>query len=219
MSEEHELEPVPGLPEHLPEDETILWQGAPHWLGIARRVFHAGAISGYFALLAAWAFASALYDGQDTAAAAAGALRIGAACGITLLLIAWLARATARATLYTITSKRVVMRFGIAMPVSLNLPFSRIAAADMRPYVDGTGEIALDVEGPLPLAYWHLWPHCRPWRLNKAAPMLRCLEEPKKVADILAAAVAATGKARLMQAGAAEPKAAAESGAPGLVAA
>jgi hypothetical protein len=219
MSEEYEFEPVPGLPEQLPENETIVWQGAPEWRGIARRVFHAGAISAYFALLAAWAFASVLYDGGSAAAATGSALRVGVACAITLLLIAWLARATARATLYTITTKRVAMRFGIAVPMTVNLPFSRIAAADMRPYGDGTGEIALQIEGPLPLAYWHLWPHCRPWRLAKAAPMLRCVSEPQKVADILAAAVAATGKTRLKQAEAAAPHATTDAGTPGLVAA
>lgn len=219
MSEEYEFEPVPGLPEQLPENETILWQGAPEWRAVARRVFHAGAISAYFGLLAAWAFASALHDGESVAAAGAGALRVGVAFGITLLLIAWLARATARATLYTITSKRIAMRFGIAVPMTVNLPFSRIAAADMRPYGDGTGEIALQIEGPLPLAFWHLWPHCRPWRLTKAVPMLRCVGEPQKVADILAAAVAATGKTRLKQTETAAPEAATGTGAPGLVAA
>ena len=34
MSAEHEFEPVPGLPETLPEGESMLWQGKPGWRGV-----------------------------------------------------------------------------------------------------------------------------------------------------------------------------------------
>ena len=40
------------------------------------------------------------------------------------LVFAW---ASARTTVYTITNRRVVMRFGIALPMTLNLPFTLIA--------------------------------------------------------------------------------------------
>ena len=215
MSNEHDIEPVPGLPERLPAGETLLWQGAPEWRGLARRVFHAGAVVVYFALLAIWAAATAIADGEGAMAAAASVLRVAVAGGLAFGLIVFLARAAARATLYTITDRRVVMRFGVAMPMTVNLPFSKIAAADLKPYGDGTGEIALSIEGPLPLAYWHLWPHCRPWYIGKAVPMLRCLAEPERIASILASAAGATAKPSL------KPAAITEAGTPagGLVAA
>jgi hypothetical protein len=36
---EYENEPVRGLPETLPPGETLLWQGEPDWLSMARRTF------------------------------------------------------------------------------------------------------------------------------------------------------------------------------------
>ena len=51
---EHDYEPVPGLPERLPEGETILWQGAPMAQSFARYAFHIRAVAAYFALLAVW---------------------------------------------------------------------------------------------------------------------------------------------------------------------
>ena len=44
-------------------------------------------------------------------------------------LLAWL---YARTTVYTITNRRVVMRFGVALPMSLNLPFRMVAAAGLQ---------------------------------------------------------------------------------------
>ena len=37
---EYESEPIPGLPEQLPQGEKILWQGAPKWQSFAKHVFH-----------------------------------------------------------------------------------------------------------------------------------------------------------------------------------
>ena len=49
MSREHEFEAQYGLPEALPEGEHILWQGAPDWKVLARRVFHTRKVAVYFA--------------------------------------------------------------------------------------------------------------------------------------------------------------------------
>ena len=38
-SAEHEFEAALGLPEPLPAGETILWQGAPNWIAMAKHVF------------------------------------------------------------------------------------------------------------------------------------------------------------------------------------
>ena len=43
-----------GLPERLPEGETLLWQGRPSWRQLALRAFHVREIAIYFALLLAW---------------------------------------------------------------------------------------------------------------------------------------------------------------------
>ena len=45
---EHELEPAYGLPERLPANERILWQGSPDWRTLARRVFFVRTLALYF---------------------------------------------------------------------------------------------------------------------------------------------------------------------------
>ena len=187
---EHDHEPVPGLPAPLPEGETILWQGSPETWAMARRAYHVGQIGVYFAALAAWSLYGAHAAGGPWGEALTTALRLAAlaagAAGI-LCLLAWL---TARTTIYTITSRRVVLRFGIALPISLNLPFAQIDGAGLRVWRDGTGDIPLTLRKGQRAAYLVLWPHVRPWRLTRSEPMLRGIPDPASVAQILGRALA-----------------------------
>ena len=184
------FEPVPGLPEHLPEGERILWQGVPQWSGLASHVFHAKPLALYCAILLGWVVVSGLSAGLGT-------LGVLQSLGVPLLLVAALfaiisvlAYGLARSTIYTITNHRVVMRFGLAVPITINLPFSEIETAALRQHGDGTGDIPMTIKGSDKLAWLHLWPHTRPWRLIKPEPMLRSLPEVDKVAALLANAMA-----------------------------
>jgi len=109
-----------------------------------------------------------------------GALAIGL-----LAVVAWL---SARTAVYTITDKRIVLRVGIVLTLTFNLPFKRIAAAGLRLEADGTGEIPLTLRPGDRIAYLHLWPHARPWHLARPEPMLRSVPEAQTVARLLAEA-------------------------------
>ncbi len=189
--DEYDAEPVPGLPERLPAGERMLWQGAPAWWPLARGAFHVRAVGAYFALLAAWRVASVHADGGDLAAAAtAGALPLALAVpalGI-LCLIAWL---MARATRYTITDRRVVMRFGVALPMAVNVPFSVIESASLKRLRDGSGDVALCPDRTQRPSYLLLWPNARPWRFARVEPSLRAVPDAAAVAERLAGALAA----------------------------
>jgi hypothetical protein len=111
-----------------------------------------------------------------------GALGIALFC-----LFAWL---IARTTTYTITQKRIVLTYGMALPKSLNLPFSAIESADMRLHADGTGDIALRLPAGKRLSYLLLWPHVRSGAQGRAQPVLRCIPAPQAASEILANAVA-----------------------------
>lgn len=191
---EHDREPVPGLPARLPPGETILWQGAPTWRALARRAYHVDVVGGYFVLLLVWSIASSLqaHAGMAAALRAAGMLgALGAGALGLLCLFAWL---THRTTLYTITTRRVVMRFGIALPMTVNLPFRQIAAAGLKLHADGTGDLPLSLAGAQRAAYLIFWPHVRPWRMAKAEPMLRGVPNGERVGRILARALAAAAE-------------------------
>ncbi|WP_137124554.1 photosynthetic complex putative assembly protein PuhB [Roseomonas sp. HF4] len=188
---EHGLEPVPGLPERLPEGETLLWQGRPEWWGLARGALHVRGISAYFLLLALWRGAAITADGGGAAAALAGAatmLLIGAVPIAFLLVYAWFA---AREAVYTITNRRIVLRVGLALPVTINLPFALVENAALSRRADGSGDIALRLSGRQRASWIALWPHLRPWRLARPEPMLRSLADAEAVAQILGRALAA----------------------------
>jgi hypothetical protein len=189
VNDDYEIEPVPGLPELLPEGEVMLWQGSPDWKSAARRIMHVDLAAGYFAVLLAWPFASAWIWETSVAEAVAGSARTAviAALGLSALcLIAW---QIARTTIYTITNRRVVMRYGMALPMTLNLPFKAIETAALNQHGDGTGDLALQVSGPLKLAYLNLWPHARPWKVSKTEPTLRAIPNAEQVSGLLAQAM------------------------------
>jgi hypothetical protein len=152
-------------------------------------VYHIPQVAIYFGVLIAFGVVSALLDGQNTWSAAKPALWLAplgfVSIGI-LTLMAWL---TERTTVYSITSRRVVMRFGIALPITLNLPFSQIGDAALKVHADGSGDIPLTLASKDHLAYLVLWPHARPWRFSKPQPMLRCVPNGAKAAEILASAM------------------------------
>jgi hypothetical protein len=188
---EHDYEPVPGLPERLPAGETILWQGAPEREALARRALHVRTIAWYFAALAAWRGLALAADGASAIDIAAGAgllLILGAAAIVPLALYAW---ASARTTLYTITNRRVVIRAGVALPTTFNLPFAAIEAAGLKLHGGGVGDIALRLVPDQKIAYVFLWPHARPWRLARPEPTLRCVPDAERVAQLLGRALAA----------------------------
>jgi Bacterial PH domain len=179
MITEHDIEPVPGLPGHLPAGETMLWQGSPDWKRLALSAFHVRGVAIYFAALIVFGAVQGAWLGVGLTLAAAVA-------GLGLIVLgAW---GAARTTLYTITDKRVVLRIGIALPKCINLPLSLIESADLSLHRDGTGDIPLTVTGVQRVGYLALWPHARPWKLATPQPMLRGVPEGQAVAATLARA-------------------------------
>jgi hypothetical protein len=81
------------------------------------------------------------------------------------------------------------------LPITMNIPFSKIGAAALRAYADGSGDIPLTLVAGERMPWWALWPHARPWRFSQPEPMLRAIPQAAVVAEILAEALAATGAA------------------------
>lgn len=183
--DDFEIEPVEGLPERPPEGEEILWQGRPDWWALSLEALSIRGVAIYFVVLAVWRFVTMMdVDGPMTAFAGTtpflimGAVVIGA-----LVLTAYI---QARLTVYTITNRRVAMRIGAALTVTLNLPYTQLANANLDLRKRGTGTIALETMGDTQLSYIMCWPHVRPWHIRKTQPALRCIPEAETVAQILA---------------------------------
>ncbi|SPJ24664.1 photosynthetic complex putative assembly protein PuhB [Palleronia abyssalis] len=184
------IEEIPGLPESLPRGESVLWQGRPDAWALAVSSLSLKWIAGYFVLLAFARGASLAAEFGWLRAMGYGVpiLAVGlVACAI-LFAIAWV---QARATVYTITTERVAMRIGAALTLTVNLPFPKIASADLALGRSGTGTIALTPASETRLSYVVLWPHVRPWHMRDVKPALRCVKDAKLIAGILANAVEA----------------------------
>jgi len=193
-SAEHEFEAALGLPEPLPAGETILWQGAPSWTAMAKHVFRLQWLAVYFAVIVVLqVFSVAGSEGGLAAGWSSVALAVFLAL-IGLLFTGLMAYWSATTTMYTLTNRRIVMRVGIVLTVTFNLPYKSLKSADLRLYKDGTGDIPMQIATEDKIAYFHLWPHARPWRLAKPEPMMRCVPEAKQVAALLTDAwMASTG--------------------------
>ena len=191
----------PQVDESLGAGELILWQGAPHWRPLAQRMFHINALAIYFAVVAGWTALSAVHDGASIVQAVTAAVVVGsafAAGGIGILaLIAWL---QARSTTYTITSDRVLMKFGAALPMTVNVPFKMVETADVKVAADGTADIPLTLSEGDRIPYGILWPHVRPWRFKNPTPMLRAVPDGENVAVLLAGALGEAETARTAKA-------------------
>ena len=137
---EHEFEAAHGLPEALPAGEVQLWQGSPEWKRLAQRAFHVRKLVVYFAAMMALRVIFMLGENvpPSTGAVLLSVLwMVVLACtAIGLLtLVAWL---SARATVYTVTDRRVVMRIGIVLTLTFNIPFKRITGASLHLDADGS---------------------------------------------------------------------------------
>jgi hypothetical protein len=192
MSDDHDFEPVRGLPQQLPSGEQVLWQGEPSWKGLALRAFHVRKVAIYFGILLAWRIATALSAGLAPLAFLKALAPLCLVGGAAVLALLGLAFWTGRTSIYTITNRRIALRIGIALSITVNVPFRKIDSAALRRYKDGTGDLPVRLLGADHIAYVPLWPHVRPWRFAKPDPMLRAVPDAERVAQILSAALEAS---------------------------
>jgi hypothetical protein len=176
---EHEFEAAPGLPEPLPRGERLLWQGSPDFRTLAIHAFHVRKLALYFAAMLGLQWLYLL--GEPNAALLRPLLTSAGMALLALALLTTIAWFAARTTLYTLTDRRIVMRIGIVLTLTFNLPLRQVAGAALKPQAAGHGDIALTLAGKDRIALLNLWPHARPWQLKNPQPSLRCLPEAATV--------------------------------------
>ena len=193
---------IPGVGYTLPPGERVLWVGAPGAARVAREAMHVRVLAGYFlVLLLAPALAAA--PGARAAAllaAAAWVVPLGVA---TVLFARTLGTLVARTTVYAITDQRIVLKLGVALPTTFNIPLATVDAVDVRVRADGTGDVVLTLGPDVRIAWLLLWPHARPWRLGRPQPMLRAIDGAADVARVLGTALATRGAPEVVPAAAA----------------
>ncbi len=189
---EHEFEAEYGLPEPLPRGERLLWQGGPDGRTLAVEALHWRKLAIYFGVLLAWRAENVLAGGGSVLAAATAAAWLLPLAVFAIGIALTVATLVRRTTVYTLTDRRVVMRIGIVLTMTLNLPYRQIDGLALREGRHGHGDIALTLAPGVRIGYVHLWPHARPWQVRWPQPMLRALPDSAHVATLLANALQAT---------------------------
>ncbi len=200
MDEFDDSTPVNAVPGGIPEGERLIWQGRPDLKSFVIRAFHIRKIALYFAILMAWRFATDLIDGLAVAQATQSALWVLPLAAIALGLLfgfAWLVR---RSTIYTVTTRRVILRHGVALPKTVTIPINLVESVDLKVAGDGSGDIAFAVSSDHRMSFVMLWPHARPWHLSQPQAAFRAVPDAQSVAaamvDALNGAAAPAAGAR-----------------------
>ena len=188
--DDFDFEPMRGLPAALPAGEQLLWQGTPRFKSLALRAYYVRHVIIYFLALVAWRVTVGVVYSQPshdvwvscTLLVVMGGLAVGVLC-----LLAYL---SSRTTVYTITSRRVLLRHGIAVPMTINVPFKSIEGAALKVFANGTGDIALAVAKNQRVGYLITWPHLRPGHITQPQPSFRALSDAENAARILGQALA-----------------------------
>ena len=188
--DDFKFEPVRGLPEALPEGEHILWQGSPETLRLARDALGLTWVAGYFAVLTVWrvGVSSTYVSFGEALAHGIPFIVVGM---LSCLLIFGLAYMQARSAVYTLTNKRVAMRIGAALTMTLNLPYTQIGNAGLDVKKSGHGSLAFELIGDTRFSYLMTWPHVKPWQMSKTQPSFRSIADVAKVAEIFSDAAEA----------------------------
>jgi len=108
----------------------IIWQGAPSASLLAVHALHTRKLVLYFAVMLC---VQALYlVGEPGVPVWPSVMLSAALAGLCVLLLAGVAWYSARNTLYTLTNRRVVMRIGMVLTITLNLPLKQLESASVR---------------------------------------------------------------------------------------
>jgi hypothetical protein len=185
------FEPVRGLPALLPAGERLLWQGSPRWRSLAVRAYHVRKAAVYFLALILWRIGVGLYNSQSASTVAISCAFLLLLGGIAIGVLSLLAYLTARETVYSITSRRILIRHGVAVPMTMNIPFTVIEAVGLGNFSDGTGDLAIQVTGEQRVGYLITWPHLRPGHVTRPQPSFRALPDARQAAAILGEALKA----------------------------
>ncbi len=175
----------------LAPGEELVWRGGASTRGVIRDVFHLRAIAAYLVVLLAFDAYQAWSKHMPLAKAVHDSVPLVIVSGLALGIVAALAVATARTLRYTITDRRVILHFGVALPAALSLPYSQVVTCAVAVRRDHTGDIALVLKGGNRMPILKLWPLARAWHIAEPQPMLRAVPHAAVVSGLLARALQA----------------------------
>ncbi len=177
-------------PMRLASVERTLWEGSPSFTSMVVRLYHIRAVATYGVLLTFADLVQAKLHGLTLWPALAAMVPGTLTMLGSVAIFAALAWCSARTTHYTITSHRVIMQCGLALPKTISIPLTQIAGVAVRVRADGTGDVTLKPRPGSKLVFLKLWPFTRPWHFRAPEPMLRDVPGAGYVGSMLGRTVA-----------------------------
>jgi hypothetical protein len=179
-----------GLTDPLSPGETILWQVSPQTDRMAASIFHYRWLALYVAGAMVLGLIGARQSGYPFGQGVAMVMLAIPFAAIGFALLELLGRLTAKAATYTLTNRRLILKIGVALDMTISVPLSAVTNAAVRKGKGATGDIALTVKDGGGVGYLALWPHARPWHVSIPQPMLRALPDVEAAAMIIGDALA-----------------------------
>ncbi len=180
----------------LAPGELVVWQGKPTFRCVVRDIFHLRGVSLYVAALLALDAYQAWAKQIPLAKAIHNSVPLFLGLAVAAAIFTALAYMTARTTQYTITSRRVIMKYGMALPATLSLPYRQIVGASVQVDSDHSGRIALLLRADNHMPYLKLYPLARAWKLARPEPMMRAVPQVALVASLVTRALQAAEQTR-----------------------
>ena len=174
--DDFDFEPIPGIPAPLPAEESLLWQGSPQWWPLAVSAYHVRKVAIYLALIVALQALPAAHASGHAAGFTGFMLLIGLGAAA-LAILSLLAFLSARATVYSITTRRILIRYGVAVPMTLNVPLRLIDAIDLKRVSGSCGDLYFQLARSQRIGYLITWPNVRPGRFARPVPTFRSLDD------------------------------------------
>ena len=165
----------------IPTGEKIVWYGRPD---IRRFCLSAMGLK-YVLVYLLFAIIFDIYsnlEGPGISSYIGGILPYILSFSLALILLVLIGISQVVSTFYVITSKRIIIKSGVALIFMLNVPFSKIYNIQKQELSDGTGSISLELLGNKRIPFFACWPSVRPWYFNNPQPTFRCISDVNVVA-------------------------------------
>ena len=116
-------------------------------------------------------------------------------CCLAIILLVIVGISQVLPTVYVITSKRVIIKSGLALIFMLNVPFDKIASIDKNNYSDGSGNISFKLISNKRVPFFASWPSVRPWYFSNPEPTFRCIAD----VDVIALKISEAAQSRVSE--------------------
>mgnify|MGYP001213734411 CR=1 FL=1 len=169
----------------IPEDENVIWHGRPDLRRFSISALGLRYLILYLLVVSLTTFFSN-YGNLSLSIFLQMMFPYVICCCLAAIIMVMIGISQVIPTVYVITSKRIIIKSGLALIFMLNVPFDKVANIDKKVFNDGCGDISFKLIGNKRIPFFAGWPSVRPWYFNNPEPTFRCISDVDVVSFKLA---------------------------------